>query len=79
MRWDYLSTCYLDQFISSSFASLTREIFLIQVTSAEIIPSHFEGYDNILSPEAQTHSGFQQNIADGSKLLYSNEHLDRSR
>ena len=42
MRQDYLSTRYLDQFISPSFASLTREIFLIQVTSAEIILSHFE-------------------------------------
>ena len=30
----------------------TREIFLIQVTSAEIILSHFEGiYDNILVPD----------------------------
>ena len=43
MKQDYLSTCYLDQFISPSFASLTQEIFFIQVTSAEIIPSHFEG------------------------------------
>ena len=43
MRQDYLSTHYLDQFISPSFASLTQEIFLIQATSAEIILSHFEG------------------------------------
>ena len=48
MRQDYLSTRYLDQFISPLFASLTREIFLIQVTSAEIILSHLNVYDKKL-------------------------------
>ena len=48
MKQAYLSTRDLDQFISPSFASLTREIFLIQVTSVEITVYHFEGYDNIL-------------------------------
>ena len=43
MRQGYLSTHYLDQFISPCLATLTREIFLIQVTSAEIILSHLEG------------------------------------
>ena len=41
MRQDYLSTGYLDQFISPSFW-LAQEMFLIQVTSAEVILSHFE-------------------------------------
>ena len=43
MRQDYLSTSYLDQKYLPSERSETREIFLIQVTSAEIILSHFEG------------------------------------
>ena len=49
IRQDYLSTRYLDQFITwinsylPRLATLTREIFLIQVTSAEIILSHLEG------------------------------------
>ena len=43
MRQDYLSTRYLDQFISPFFRYAHLGDILIQVTSAEIILSHFEG------------------------------------
>ena len=42
MRQDYLSTHYLENSYLPRFASLTWEILLIQVTSAEIVLSHFE-------------------------------------
>ena len=44
-KWDKIISAHVTWINSylPRFASLTREIFLIQVTSAEIILSHFEG------------------------------------